>query len=44
MNRGKVRKSELGRKAGGGDVFGYRTTDEGEYVPVPEEAKVVQLI
>src|SRR5215813_5677781 len=44
MNRGKVRKAELGRKAGGGDVFGYRTTDKGQYVPVPEEAKVVQLI
>jgi len=39
-----VRKAELGRKAGGGDVFGYSTTDKGEYVPVPEEAKVVQLI
>src|SRR5262249_7035071 len=44
MNRGKVRKAELGRKAVGSDVFGYRTTDKGEYVPLPEEAKVVQMI
>src|SRR5262249_11990805 len=44
LDRGKVRKAELGRKAGGADVFGYRTNDKGEYVPLPEEAKVVQLI
>src|SRR5262249_49232971 len=44
MDRGKVRKAELGRKAGGSDVYGYRTTDKGEYVPIPEEANVVQLI
>src|SRR5262249_22162144 len=44
MNRGKLRKAELGRKAGGSDVFGYRTNDRGEYVPEPEQAKVVHLI
>jgi site-specific DNA recombinase len=44
MNRGRVRKAELGRKAGGADVFGYRTNDRGEYVPEPEEAKIVRLI
>src|SRR5215813_7248353 len=44
MNRGKVRKGELGRKAGGGDVFGYRTSENGEYLPEPNEAKIVQLI
>src|SRR5215831_10373871 len=44
MDRGKKRKAELGRKAGGSDVYGYRTTDKGEYVPIPEEAKVVQLV
>jgi len=44
MNRGKVRKAELGRKAGGSDICGYRTNDNGEYVPMPEEAKTVQLI
>src|SRR5215510_3634854 len=44
MNRGKIRKAELGRKAGEQDVYGYRTNEKGEYIPVPEEAKVVQLI
>jgi DNA invertase Pin-like site-specific DNA recombinase len=44
MNRGKVRKAEMGRKAGGADIYGYRTNENGEYVPVPEQAKVVQLI
>jgi len=44
MNRGKLRKVELGRKAGGPDVFGYQTNDRGEYVPEPEQAKVVHLI
>src|ERR1051326_7373051 len=44
MNRGKTRKAEMGRKAGGADVFGYKTNDDGEYVPVPEQAKIVQLI
>ena len=44
MNRGKTRKAELGRKAGGADVFGYETNDNGEYIPVPEQAKIVQLI
>src|SRR5262249_31510462 len=44
MNRGKVRKAELGRKAGGADVFGYRTNEHGEYAPQPDEVKVVQLV
>jgi site-specific DNA recombinase len=44
MNRGKIRKAELGRKAGGADVFGYRTNERGEYIPEPEEAKLVQLV
>jgi site-specific DNA recombinase len=44
MNRGKIRKAELGRKAGGADVFGYRTNEKGQYAPEPEEAKVVQLV
>src|SRR5262249_7257116 len=44
MNRGKVRKAEMGRKAGGADVFGYRTNDRGEYIPEPEEAKTVKVI
>src|SRR5215510_14494358 len=44
MNRGKIRKAELGRKAGGQDVFGYRTNDKREYVPEPNEAKVVQFV
>jgi DNA invertase Pin-like site-specific DNA recombinase len=44
MNRGKVRKAEMGRKAGGQDIYGYKTNDLGEYTPDPEEAKVVQLI
>src|SRR6266850_2279021 len=34
----------MGRKAGGADVFGYKTNENGEYVPVPEQAKIVQLI
>src|SRR5262249_10749069 len=44
LDRGKVRKAEMGRKAGGQDVFGYRTNEKGEYVPEPEEAKVVRLV
>src|SRR5215831_19682223 len=44
MDRGKVRKAELGRKAGGSDVFGYRTNEHGEYAPQPDEVKVVQLV
>src|SRR5262252_4937362 len=44
MDRGKVRKAELGRKASGADVFGYRTNEQGEYIPEPEEAKLVHLV
>lgn len=44
MSRGKTRKAELGRKAGGADVFGYRTNDQGQYAPAPDEATVVQLV
>jgi hypothetical protein len=44
MNRGKVRKAEMGRKAGGADIFGYKTNENGEYALQPEQAKVVQLI
>src|SRR5207237_6225546 len=44
MNRGKQRKAEMGRKAGGADVFGYRTNENGEYTPEPEQTKVVQLV
>ena len=44
MNRGKVRKAEMGRKASGVDIYGYRTNENSEYVPDPEEAKVVRLI
>jgi site-specific DNA recombinase len=44
MNRGKTRKAEMGRKAGGADIFGYQTNDDGEYLPQPEQAKVVHLI
>src|SRR5215469_3111098 len=32
LNRGKVRKAELGRKAGGADVYGYRTNENGVYI------------
>jgi site-specific DNA recombinase len=44
MNRGKTRKAEMGRKAGGADVFGYKTNENGEYAPDPEQAKIIQLI
>ena len=44
MNRGKTRKAEMGRKAAGADIYGYRTNENGEYVPDPEQAKVVRLI
>src|SRR5688572_22279065 len=44
MNRGKERKAEMGRKAGGADIYGYRTNDQGEYIPDRGEAKIVQLI
>ena len=44
MNRGKVRKAEMGRKAGGADVFGYQTNENGEYRPNPKQAKTVKLI
>src|SRR5215813_2053541 len=44
MDRGKVRKAELGRKAGGQDVYGYRTNEDGQYTPDPEESKVVRLV
>src|SRR5215510_12106906 len=44
MNRGKTRKAEMGRKAGGADIYGYSTNENGEYAPEPAKAKVVQLI
>jgi site-specific DNA recombinase len=44
MNRGKSRKAEMGRKAGGADIYGYRTNENSEYLPHPPEAKVVALI
>ena len=42
--RGKVRKAESGRKAGGRDVFGYVTDEKGCYQPHPEQARTVKLI
>src|SRR5215510_14827414 len=30
MNRGKTRKAEMGRKAGGADIYGYKTNGSGE--------------
>src|SRR5262245_61695928 len=44
LKRGKIRKAELGRKVAGSDVLGYRTNEKGEYIPNPDEAKIVQLI
>ncbi len=44
MDRGKKRKAELGRKAGGADIFGYRTDSEGLYAVCEEEARTVKLI
>jgi hypothetical protein len=44
MNRGKVRKAQIGRKASGQDIYGYRTDDDGVYHIHEEEAEVVRLI
>ena len=44
MDRGRVRKAEMGRKAVSQDIFGYHTNEKGEYFPEPEEAKVVRLV
>jgi len=44
MNRGRVRKAEMGRKAAGPDAYGYTTNEVGEYAPEPQAAKVVQMV
>ncbi len=44
MNRGKPRRAQLGRKAGGQDIYGYRTDDPGAYHIHQEEAEVVRLV
>ena len=44
MNRGKPRRAQLGRKAGGQDIYGYRTDDHGAYHIHQEEAEVVRLV
>src|SRR5688500_12825540 len=44
LRRGQSRKAEMGRKAAGADVYGYRTNEKGEYIPHPPEAKVVRLM
>jgi len=44
MDRGKRHKAQMGRKAGGADIFGYVTNEDGEYSPYPEQSKVVKLI
>ena len=43
MNRGKLQKAREGKKAGGADVYGYRTVG-GSYQPYEREAATVRLI
>ncbi len=44
MDRGKKRKAELGRKAGGADIFGYCTDSKGRYTVCEEEAGTVKRV
>ena len=44
MDRGKVRKAQMGRKAVGADIFGYQTNEQGEYIPDPEQSKIIKRI
>ncbi len=44
MDRGKKRKAQMGRKAGGVDIFGYVTNENGEYIPHREQSRIIKLI